>query len=216
MIIGQLHHLGHSQATVLIPADVLAYGIPRDAKNIGNASHSYSHCIATENIFYFCHKFVVLVSPSARTETKTTKKIPCQNNSGRGQFYSDFCGSLFCDEKGQQTTAVEGLARAIFPPSTESAYLLVAPVNAKDADAEDGMPIPEFRIDIKAENKDATVDVDLKTTSAESYFSGSTMGKQFSIILKFTMGDAIAVQSSVTDWKTGGIAVGDIDESLIR
>ena len=115
MIIGQLHHLGHSQATVLIPADVLAYGIPRDAKNIGNASHSYSHCIATENIFYFCHKFVVLVSPSARTETKTTKKIPCQNNSGRGQFYSDFCGSLFCDEKGQQTTAVEGLARAPFP-----------------------------------------------------------------------------------------------------
>ena len=59
--------------------------------------------------------FVVLVSPSARTETKTTKKIPCQNSSGRGQFYSDFCGSLFCDEKGQQTTAVEGLARAIFP-----------------------------------------------------------------------------------------------------
>ena len=101
-------------------------------------------------------------------------------------------------------------------PSTESAYLLVAPVNAKDADAEDGTPIPEFRIDIKAENKDATVDVDLKTTSAESYFSGSTMGKQFSIILKFTMGDAIAVQSSVTDWKTGGIAVGDIDENLIR
>ena len=35
--------------------------------------------------------------------------------SGRGQFYSDFCGSLFCDEKGQQTTAVEGLSRAIFP-----------------------------------------------------------------------------------------------------
>lgn len=89
-------------------------------------------------------------------------------------------------------------------------------MNAKDADAEDGTPIPEFRIDIKAENKDATVDVDLKTTSAESYFSGSTMGKQFSIILKFTMGDAIAVQSSVTDWKTGGIAVGDIDENLIR
>ena len=122
MIIGQLHHLGHSQATVLIPADVLAYGIPRDAKNIGNASHSYSHCIATENIFYFCHKFVVLVSPSARTETKTTKKIPCQNNSGRGQFYSDFCGSLFCDEKGQQTTAVEGLARAIFPGSNNDFF----------------------------------------------------------------------------------------------
>ena len=122
MIIGQLHHLGHSQATVLIPADVLAYGIPRDAKNIGNASHSYSHCIATENIFYFCHKFVVLVSPSARTETKTTKKIPCQNNSGRGQFYSDFCGSLFCDEKGQQTTAVEGLARAIFPQASADGY----------------------------------------------------------------------------------------------
>ena len=125
MIIGQLHHLWHSQATVLIPADVLAYGIPRDAKNIGNASHSYSHCIATENIFYFCHKFVVLVSPSARTETKTTKKIPCQNSSGRGQFYSDFCGSLFCVEKGQQTTAVEGLSRAIFPILLEQSMITV-------------------------------------------------------------------------------------------
>ena len=48
--------------------------------------------------------------------------------------------------------------------------------------------------------------------NSSEYYIGSTAGKQFSFTLKFTMGNTVAVQARVTDWKTGGIGIGDVME----
>ena len=43
-------------------------------------------------------------------------------------------------------------------------------------------------------------------------FTGSTMGYQFTILLKFKIGDNIAVSTKTNKWKTGGIGYGLIEE----
>ena len=124
MLVGQAHDLTHCQPAVLIPANVPPDGVPGDVKGVCDVSHSHPHCVATENIFYICHKFVVLVSPSARTETKTTKKSPARIFSDRGHFYSAVLGSRFSAAVGQASSALGGLARAIFPPALR--YVVLA------------------------------------------------------------------------------------------
>ena len=100
-------------------------------------------------------------------------------------------------------------------PQTETAYVLMAPVIAKAADLEDkNRFIPEFEIAITTENRSALVNVDLTSSIADTYYAGDTAGKQFSLTLKFTMGNTVAVQAKVTDWATGGIGVGDFEEDL--
>ena len=101
----------------------------------------------------------------------------------------------------------------------EVAYALMAPVMAKSKDDYNTtMLIPEFEIEVATEKRSAIVKVDLMkqpdaTDIDEKYYSGSTMGKQFLITLKFTMGNTVAAQAKVTSWKTGGSGVGDFFEN---
>lgn len=100
-------------------------------------------------------------------------------------------------------------------PPTENAYVLMAPVIAKAADLEDqNRLIPEFEIVITTENRSALVNIDLTNSIANTYYAGDTAGKQFSLTLKFTMGNTVAAQAMVTDWATGGIGIGDFEENL--
>ena len=100
----------------------------------------------------------------------------------------------------------------------EVAYTLISPVMAKSKDSFNAdLLIPEFEIVIVTEKRSAIVIVDLMNQSEatdfdQKYYSGSTMGKQFTVTLKFTMGNTVAAQAKISSWKTGGSGVGDFDE----
>lgn len=100
----------------------------------------------------------------------------------------------------------------------EVAYALISPVMAKSKDSFNAaLLIPEFEIVIVTKKRSATVMVDLMnqpeaTDFDQKYYSGSTMGKQFTVTLKFTMGNTVAAQAKISSWKTGGSGIGDFDE----
>ena len=101
--------------------------------------------------------------------------------------------------------------------AVDAAYVLCAPVTATIRDEiafeQNGETVRtnEYYINIKTSNRNVRVPVDLKT-SEDTWFSGSTSGKQFTISLTFKMGNNIAVSASITDWETGGIGFGKIEE----
>jgi len=101
--------------------------------------------------------------------------------------------------------------------AVDAAYVLCAPVTATERDEiafeQNGETVRtnEYYINIKTSNRNVRVPVDLKT-SEKAWFSGSTSGKQFTISLTFKMGNNIAVSASITDWETGGIGFGKIEE----
>lgn len=118
-------------------------------------------------------------------------------------FYDVATNSLFpsADGYGLQYSAAK-----------EVAYVMMAPVTALETDPLDNsLKVDEFVISIRSENRTATVGIDLMKSQTE-FFTGSTMGKQFSITLKFTMGNTISVRADVQDWETGGIGIGDVIE----
>lgn len=95
-------------------------------------------------------------------------------------------------------------------------YVMLSPVVAQDLDPNDNtMTVPEFKIAVETEKRNVVLDIDLINSindSSVDYFTGSTQGKQFNFTLKFTMGNTVAVQASVTEWVTGGYGVGDVIE----
>lgn len=95
----------------------------------------------------------------------------------------------------------------------EVGYVLCEPVQAivKDPYASGIVRVPEYKITIVSQYRNVTVDVDLKD-GAESYFGSNTMGQQFTLNLMFKMGNTIAVSTGITDWQTGGIGIGKIEE----
>ena len=99
------------------------------------------------------------------------------------------------------------------------AYVMLAPVKALANDLIDtSMEVPEFEIAITTSNRrePVIISVDLiksATGSSTTYFTGSTAGLEFNFTLKFTMGNTVAVQAIVTNWKTGGYGVGDVTDT---
>lgn len=95
----------------------------------------------------------------------------------------------------------------------EVGYVLCEPVQAivNDPYASGIVRVPEYKITIVSQYRNVTVDVDLKD-GAESYFGSNTMGQQFTLNLMFKMGNTIAVSTGITDWQTGGIGIGKIEE----
>ena len=97
-------------------------------------------------------------------------------------------------------------------------YVMLSPVDAQALDPNDPsltLTVPEFKIAVETEKRNIVLDVDLIESingSTVNYFTGSTQGKQFNFTLKFTMGNTVAVQASVTEWVTGGYGVGDVIE----
>lgn len=123
----------------------------------------------------------------------------------KSPFYRTGTNTVFADETNKYSLT--------HPTAVETAYALIAPVIAKARDDVDkNMKIPEFRIEITSENRSASVDVDLMKNSSE-YLNESTMGKMFTITLRFTMGNNVTAQAKVTSWKTGGSGVGDFFET---
>lgn len=84
----------------------------------------------------------------------------------------------------------------------EIAYVMCAPTDASAQEA-------DYYLEIETEYRTATVPVNLRL-AADQYFSESTMGKQFTILLTFKAGNNISVAATVTDWKTGGVSSGII------
>jgi hypothetical protein len=95
----------------------------------------------------------------------------------------------------------------------EVAYVLCAPVKATERDPFNDVLVrtPEYYINITSRYRDVSVPVDLMAAE-DQYFKGSTMGRQFTLRLKFKMGNTVAVSAGITDWLTGGIGIGKIEE----
>lgn len=83
-------------------------------------------------------------------------------------------------------------------------YVMCAPVDASISDV-------DYTITVKSERRTVDIPVNL-LKSSNSEYTENTMGKQFTILLKFNIGDNIAVSTTVDNWKTGGFSKGDITE----
>lgn len=94
----------------------------------------------------------------------------------------------------------------------DAAYIICSPVVATLHDQYDVTKwTTEYTIVLSTEHRtDIILDIDLKTSN-DTYFTGSTAGRLFTIGLNFKMGNNIAVSTSITDWETGGIGTGDIE-----
>ena len=95
----------------------------------------------------------------------------------------------------------------------ETAYVLCAPVQATEREPsnDDIVRTPEYYINIVSRYRNVTVPIDLMETK-DTYFTGSTMGAQFTLRLNFKLGNTISVSANITDWSTGGIGIGKIEE----
>lgn len=86
------------------------------------------------------------------------------------------------------------------------AYVICAPVTAS---AEPGYN--EYTLEISTKNRTSRlVGIDLKSIADELY-TGSTMGKEFTVTLTFTL-NSIAASATVTGWTTGGVGKTDVSE----
>lgn len=97
----------------------------------------------------------------------------------------------------------------------EVAYILCAPVIATEKDDFETSKVvrtAEYNISISSRyRQNITVPVDLMSNT-DTYFAGTTAGSQFTLCLTFKMGNTIAVSASITDWETGGVGFGKIEE----
>lgn len=98
----------------------------------------------------------------------------------------------------------------------EVAYTLCEPVMATEVDEVDKKSY-EYTLTVYTANRHDTnnpVTVNLDLMSGEGKpFEGSTMGRQFTILLKFKMGNNISATATVNDWQMGGLGIGDINEN---
>lgn len=105
---------------------------------------------------------------------------------------------------------------AIPTSMTEVTYVMCAPVEGVAQDALEP-PVPEYTLHIKTEHREMDIPLDLKGNDG-NLFTGSTMGRLFTIVLNFKMGDVISVSTEISvggdaDWFTHGTGTGDLKES---
>ena len=117
---------------------------------------------------------------------------------------------------------------------TEVAYVMCAPVEAKhmhmvyeDEEQVNGKEelFREYTLHIVTDKYPEGLDIpiDLRKSDGEgenAYFKGSTMGKQFTILLNFKMGDVISLSREIslggdTDWFTHGTGTGELTEDKL-
>lgn len=105
--------------------------------------------------------------------------------------------------------------KSIPTSETEMAYVMCAPVQGVQED-ELGNPVPEYTLHIKTEHREMDIPLDLKGDNG-NLFNLSTMGRVFTILLNFKMGDVISVSTEISvggdaDWFTHGTGNGDLKE----
>lgn len=98
---------------------------------------------------------------------------------------------------------------------TEVAYVMSAPVQGVAQD-EEGNTVPEYTLHIVTENREMDIPLDLKGDDGNP-FAESTMGRVFTIVLNFKMGDVISISTEIVvggdaDWSTHGTGDGDLKE----
>ena len=107
----------------------------------------------------------------------------------------------------------------------EVAYVMCAPVTCIkevfDADKQDNVDVPEYTIQIKTENRELIdIPIDLMGTEGNPLDNVSTLGKQFTILLNFKMGNVISVAAGISltanaEWYTHGTGTGELTEDLL-
>jgi len=98
-------------------------------------------------------------------------------------------------------------AVALTTSAQEVAYTLCSAVLAAAGDG-----VKEYTVDIETERRPSTtVEINLKAADG-SDFVGLTEGRQFTVILRFKLGDNVTVAATVSEWKNAGIGVADIEE----
>lgn len=111
---------------------------------------------------------------------------------------------------------------AIPTTATEVAYVMCEPVEAQYTHVVDAVDVlkPEYTLHIETEERSIDVPIDLKLNSGteeSSYFTGTTMGRQFTLLLNFKMGNIISVAASISldansDWFTHGTGTSELFE----
>ena len=90
----------------------------------------------------------------------------------------------------------------------EVAYVLCAPVYASASDE-------DYTIVVTTEKRTMEIAVDLQK-GANQPFAENTMGHQFTLLLRFKVGDNISVSAVAVDWKNGGMGTADFGEEDIK
>lgn len=138
------------------------------------------------------------------SKTFTTNNVKFGNGKEAINFHKTGSDEVFPDVKDGYTMTTD---------VNEVGYVMCEAVKAvvNDPYVSGFVTVPEYNITIVSQYRTITVPIDLMT-GKDTYFSNSTMGHQFTLNLKFKMGNTIAVSTEVTDWETGGIGIGKIEE----
>ncbi|MCQ2185058.1 MAG: fimbrillin family protein, partial [Bacteroidales bacterium] len=114
----------------------------------------------------------------------------------------------YCTQKGVFTDSLfHGQSIELTTSPQEVAYTMCGAVNAAAGDGEN-----EYTVTIETEYRPETSGaINLKTAGGAN-FSGLTEGKQFTVTLRFKLGDNVTVSACVSEWKNGGIGVAPIEE----
>lgn len=145
--------------------------------------------------------------PAVRTANVATK-VSFTGATAPMPFYATGTDDVFPDASGYDIPTVASM--------TDVAYVLCAPVEATvseyDPISMSDVRTTEYTLTVTTEHRSPIdIPIDLKT-AADTWFAGTTVGKQFTISLTFKIGNTIAVSTSVTDWSTGGIGTAHITE----
>ena len=149
-------------------------------------------------------------------------------NEGNVSFTNETSLNLYCHNTDDQfpitgkdnDNTVPNEFKGVIPTSvTPVAYVMCAPVEGIIKDALEN-PIPEYTLHIKTEHREMDIPLDLKGDDG-TLFAENTMGRMFTIVLNFKMGDVISVSTEISvggdaDWFTHGTGSGDLVEDDLQ
>lgn len=148
----------------------------------------------------------------ASRQAKVATKVSLNPETGPMNFYTTANDEAFDFSASDEATVAKRITLTTSP--TEVAYILCAPKLSSDpatAGSEQD-PTNEYIMTLNTENRSGvTVNIDLKNTDG-SYFTGSTMGHEFVLQLKFGEGGFISAKATVTPWGEGGYIIHDVTE----
>ena len=127
-------------------------------------------------------------------------------NNVKGETTFSGSANLYFYESGSDNVLGATPYALPYDDFEEAAYILCAPVDAVATPA-----TTEYTLIVNTENRaNVEIPIDLKTAE-DAYYSGTTMGRQFTVQLTFTRNN-IMVTAAVNDWQTGGSAFGHLTE----
>ena len=151
-------------------------------------------------------------------------------NEGNVSFSNETSLNLYCHNTDDQfpitgrdnDNTVPNEFKGVIPTSvTPVAYVMCAPVQGIIKDALEN-PVPEYTLHIKTEHREMDIPLDLEGDGTDgTLFAENTMGRMFTIVLNFKMGDVISVSTEISvggdaDWFTHGTGSGDLKEDDLQ